>query len=237
MLRYTKPGVPFDVTAVHPDTCNHFQPPRPPRGQASAGDAPSGAGSPADPPSQHPSDHAADAPTTAGAVPGKSRGSAMCHKVRITNSIFSAMQEAARSIRETCEEGLPVEITPCTPASGSLDASGGGGGGAPGLERGSSKRRLQSPSFSSTYLHRDSTTVATGERRAEQAEEEYDAALSNVDVSLSERVVLRVICVTLPNLTFVQNGAAGETGLQRVPAVVPYRYGYCRVCTRARVLC
>jgi hypothetical protein len=137
----------------------------------------------------------------------KSPGADMCHRAVITNSIFSAMQEAAKSITEMC-----VDVNEVTDGAGAAVA---------GAAASTKRRGVQSSSFSSMYLHRD------GGAAADDGEEKKQDTGTNVDVSSSVRMVLRVICVTLPNLAYVQSGGPGmESGVQRVPAVVPFRYAF-----------
>ncbi len=69
-------------------------------------------------------------------------------------------------------------------------------------------------SFSSMYLHRAFSGAATA------------AAAGDVetDVNFAEKLVLRVVCMTLPNVAYVGDSGDGNSGLKRMPAVVPFRY-------------
>jgi hypothetical protein len=234
-LRYTVPGAPFEVTALHPDTCNHFHGARHgpvghhAPGSSTAGDAggPGGGGGGSAPaaPVRVPDSSPSPAPYVR--VPL----SRHCHKVPVTDSVFSGMLDVAANIKSTC--ALPMTaLSPSAAAvegsagasegsagastAGAASSGGGGGGGGDGAPSvagaaaggggtgSTGQPRVSPPTFSSIYLRRDK---ARGD------------VTSGADVSLSERLVLRVVCVTLPNLKHQAGG-----GIQRVPAVVPYRW-------------
>ncbi len=185
-LRYTKPGAPFEVTARHPDTCNHFHPGKPGSAGASAHTGPA---------------HATSSNDSKG---GKPSASSHCHSVPVTNSVFSGLLGVAKDISSSC-------AVPGSRAGAGAGVSVGGGGGdgdgsgGDGVTGGATP--IVPPSFSTIYLRRDETR---------------GDVTSGADISLSERVVLRVVCVTLPNLK--RRTEPGETGIKRVPALVPFRW-------------
>jgi hypothetical protein len=125
--------------------------------------------------------------------------------VPVTDSVFTGLLKVAKDISSSC--ALPGSVAAAAVAAAAAAGdSGGGGGGEEGAAP--TPAPIVPPTFSTIYLRRD-------EARGD--------VTSGADISLSERVVLRVVCVTLPNLAYQRKSGDGESGIQRVPAVVPFR--------------
>jgi hypothetical protein len=209
-LRCTRAGVPYEVTASHPDTCSHFRRSRT-HAEEVDGDAPPVQPSATPdhwlPPaltsmmSHASSDAGIDAShtpvvdTTAStpvatplsssqaspvASAPSSHSASMCKSISIADGIFSAISTAA------VEMGGRVDDATC------------------------SGKAQQSSKFSSMFL-----------RRAHAGKD-----VSDVDGGASaERLVLRVVAMTLPNIAFdIEGVSRDDCDVQERCAVMPFRF-------------